>query len=307
MTGGPNADHFRNRKGYFSLNIQTISNSHLDIQEFVARWPEMVYIYEVRSYLLAPLATSTIVVEQLYNESQIQTRNVAGRTYGVWKRRFPLLSLGMRVHIQLAQNIIVATAVLHNKACQHREDHRILKYLLTLKMVYHNMLPQHTPSKKILPSTITPDQALREQQCYRYLAVLPSSPPTFSVCMRTTVKHHVAGTYQVEIGGAAVPQCLYTSRHCKDHKTQNLSAPARRQRAYYICSDSWVVNMTQDKTSRGSHSTLLGPNQHQLMASFHGNKQVTSMPRCFYYTGYHLGRTTFGTHIPVLRIVNKAY
>nr|CAD7429408.1 unnamed protein product [Timema monikensis] len=37
---------------------------------------------------------------------------------------------------------------------------------------------QHTLSKrKKLPSTITPEPALREQQCFLYLAVPPSSPP----------------------------------------------------------------------------------------------------------------------------------
>nr|CAD7423260.1 unnamed protein product [Timema monikensis] len=38
------------------------------------------------------------------------------------------------------------------------------------------------------------EPALREQQCSLYLAVLPSSPPPFYVCMGTTVKHHVVGT-----------------------------------------------------------------------------------------------------------------
>nr|CAD7256435.1 unnamed protein product [Timema shepardi] len=47
---------------------------------------------------------------------------------------------------------------------------------------------QHTLIKKTLSSTITPEPALREQQCSLYLAVPPSSR------MRTTVKHHVAGT-----------------------------------------------------------------------------------------------------------------
>nr|CAD7580943.1 unnamed protein product [Timema californicum] len=148
--GGPNSENFRNRKGYFSLNIQTISSPRLEILDIVARWPGASHDstifnassicrkfedaqmrncfllgdggYEVRSYLLTPLAAPTTVAEQLYNESQIRTRNVAERTYGVWKRRFPILSLGMRVHVQLAQNIIVATAVLHNIACQNRED-----------------------------------------------------------------------------------------------------------------------------------------------------------------------------------------
>nr|CAD7395296.1 unnamed protein product [Timema poppensis] len=44
-----------------------------------------------------------------------------------------------------------------------------------------------------------PEPALREQKCSLYLAVPPSSPPRSYVCMRTTVKHHVAGIGKVEL------------------------------------------------------------------------------------------------------------
>nr|CAD7259665.1 unnamed protein product [Timema shepardi] len=55
-------------------------------------------------------------------------------------------------------------------------------------------LERNTLSKKKLPSIITPELALQEQQCYLYLAVSPSSPPLSYVRMHRTVKHHVAGT-----------------------------------------------------------------------------------------------------------------
>nr|CAD7200942.1 unnamed protein product [Timema douglasi] len=50
-----------------------------------------------------------------------------------------------------------------------------------------------------LPSTITPELALRDQQCSLYLAVPPSSPPPSYVCMHTTVKRHVAGTMKCTV------------------------------------------------------------------------------------------------------------
>lgn len=56
-----------------------------------------------------------------YNRSIIPTRNVAERSYGVIKRRFPVLAYGMRVRISTAQRIIVACAVLHNIAIDARE------------------------------------------------------------------------------------------------------------------------------------------------------------------------------------------
>lgn len=78
--------------------------------------------YPVRSYLLTPLDDPRTEAENLYNESQIRTRNVVERMFGIWKRRFPVLSVGLRCRLPLAQKIIVAAAVLHNIACQNNDD-----------------------------------------------------------------------------------------------------------------------------------------------------------------------------------------
>lgn len=48
--------------------------------------------------------------------AHIQSRNVVERLFGVWKRRFPCLHYGMRLHLQKTLTVIVATAVLHNIA-----------------------------------------------------------------------------------------------------------------------------------------------------------------------------------------------
>lgn len=61
-------------------------------------------------------------MRNLYNESQIRTRNVVERSYGVWKRRFPILSLGIRLDIERVEAIVVATAVLHNIATDHNDQ-----------------------------------------------------------------------------------------------------------------------------------------------------------------------------------------
>ncbi|KAJ3663949.1 hypothetical protein Zmor_008162 [Zophobas morio] len=37
--GGENAEIYRNRKNFFSLNVQTIAASNLKIINIVARWP----------------------------------------------------------------------------------------------------------------------------------------------------------------------------------------------------------------------------------------------------------------------------
>lgn len=39
FTGGQDAEVFRNRKGYFSINVQAVCDSQLRIRNIVARWP----------------------------------------------------------------------------------------------------------------------------------------------------------------------------------------------------------------------------------------------------------------------------
>ncbi|XP_055858631.1 putative nuclease HARBI1 [Episyrphus balteatus] len=148
--GGDNAEHFRNRKGYFSLNVQSVSSANLKFLNIVARWPGSChdqtifnnsvlkmklerkdykkYIvvadsgYSNTPYMATPLLECTNQVEQLYNESIIRSRNVVERKYGVWKRRFPVLSLQMRIKTETVQDVIVATAVLHNIAVDFNEE-----------------------------------------------------------------------------------------------------------------------------------------------------------------------------------------
>ncbi|CAK1587254.1 unnamed protein product [Parnassius mnemosyne] len=147
--GGDQAELFRNRKGYFSINVQTICNANLEIIDIVARWPGSAHDstifnnccrkakfeagdygegillvdggYAATSYSMPPLENPGTAVEQLYNESQIRTRNAVERSYGVWKRRFPILALGLRVKLDKALVIIIATAVLHNILRQRGE------------------------------------------------------------------------------------------------------------------------------------------------------------------------------------------
>ena len=64
--------------------------------------------------------------ENLFNEAQIRTRNPIERAFGVWKRRFPILSTGIRLNISKAQCLIIATAILHNIATIDNEQHHAL-------------------------------------------------------------------------------------------------------------------------------------------------------------------------------------
>lgn len=125
--GGLNSELFRNRKGYFSLNVQAVVNSRLVFENIVSRWygsahdatifnSSKLYAefetgvitngyllgdagYPCKPYLLTPLATPISRAEQNYNCAQIKTRNCVERAFGVLKRRFPCLRMGLRVKV----------------------------------------------------------------------------------------------------------------------------------------------------------------------------------------------------------------
>lgn len=126
--------------------MQAVCNSKLQFQDVVARWPGSTHDatifyasclrarfvqgemqsgillgdngYPCTKFLMTPLLQTHNRAEELYNESQIRTRNVIERAFGVWKRRFPVLAVGMRLSIVTVQAVIIATAILHNIARQ---------------------------------------------------------------------------------------------------------------------------------------------------------------------------------------------
>ncbi|KAK5646025.1 hypothetical protein RI129_004489 [Pyrocoelia pectoralis] len=149
--GGENAELFRNRKGFFSFNVQALCDSELIIRNVVCRWQGSAHDanifknsrlrarlenkdfgadslivgdsgYGIKNYLITPLANPHTPAEQLFNEAQIRTRNPIERCFGVWKRRFPILSLGIRQNIRKIERIIITTAILHNIACLMRDQ-----------------------------------------------------------------------------------------------------------------------------------------------------------------------------------------
>ncbi len=147
--GGNQAEWFRNRKGFFSINAMVACDHDMKIRNIVSRWPGSVPDitifnnsalkarfengiqnglligdsgYAVNKYLITPLENPTNEAERLFQESIVRTRNIIERTIGVWKRRFPCLAVGLRTKIPLIQDIIVATSILHNLAISEKEE-----------------------------------------------------------------------------------------------------------------------------------------------------------------------------------------
>lgn len=134
---------YRNRKGYFSLNVQVVVGPRTEILDIVPEWPGsehdsrifqnsriyMRYIerklngmlvgdagYPSLPFLFTPINDPVTDEEISYNTIHNRTRGIVERTFGVWKRRFPCLSKGLSTKLVTSTTIVVACAVLHNLA-----------------------------------------------------------------------------------------------------------------------------------------------------------------------------------------------
>lgn len=86
-------------------------------------------------------------VENLFKKSQIRTRNPIERAFGVWKRRFPILSTGIRLNINKAQCLIIATAILHNIAkTENQQELPPLPVEIEEAINFVNNVPNNIPN-----------------------------------------------------------------------------------------------------------------------------------------------------------------
>ena len=141
--GGNDAEIFRNRKGYFSINVQLISDHTGYAMDVVARWLGSVHDatifdnsqvratletqpldgylvcdsgYLCRRYMLTPVANPATEPQKRYNAAHITARNCIERANGILKRRFPALKYGLRLSLDHTLPVIVAAVVLNNIA-----------------------------------------------------------------------------------------------------------------------------------------------------------------------------------------------
>ena len=146
--GGENAELYRNRKGYFSLNVQAVCDIKLMFTNIVCRWPGSTHDsrifdisalcsqfrnglidgillgdggYPCRHYLMTPVINPTTSKERRYNRAHIATRETVERMFGLWKSRFRCISIPLRTSLKNTLVILVATACLHNFA-QNKGD-----------------------------------------------------------------------------------------------------------------------------------------------------------------------------------------
>ncbi|CAH1962183.1 unnamed protein product [Acanthoscelides obtectus] len=60
--------------------------------------------YPIKNYLITLLANPVTKSEQLSNASQIRTKNCIERKFGQWKRRFPILTFGIRLKVKKVEH-----------------------------------------------------------------------------------------------------------------------------------------------------------------------------------------------------------
>lgn len=153
--GAQNKTDFFCRKQFYAINTQVVCDANANILDIVARWPgsthdqtvfENSHIfqrflngefvregkislllgdggYAAEPFLATPLRATNnprTRSENMYQNAHIATRNVIERLYGQWKKRFPVLWIGMRFRkLETVMSVIVATAVLHNLCKMH--------------------------------------------------------------------------------------------------------------------------------------------------------------------------------------------
>lgn len=78
--------------------------------------------YAPKYYICKPLRDPQSDAERRYQYSQIRSRNVAERTYGLLKWRFPALQIGMHYEVEKVQDVIVACCILHNMVQEEKPN-----------------------------------------------------------------------------------------------------------------------------------------------------------------------------------------
>lgn len=144
ITGGPDAQLFKNRKHFYSINVQVVCNAHLEVIDVVARWPGSVHdstifdnsrlktnfrqgIYEDGlligdagyprlPFLLTPLDNVRTAPEYLYNESLIRVRGLIERFFGIWSQQWGFINGSRYQTVERTLTTITALAILHNIA-----------------------------------------------------------------------------------------------------------------------------------------------------------------------------------------------
>ncbi|XP_077510439.1 uncharacterized protein LOC144121199 [Amblyomma americanum] len=101
------------------------------------------------SFLMTPLADANPpnTPEGRYQAAHIKTRNSVERAFGVWKRRFPCLDMGLQNRPERSAVIITACGALHNLAVLRKDPEPPAVALPVIQQPRPSVQPQqlHVP------------------------------------------------------------------------------------------------------------------------------------------------------------------
>lgn len=138
---GRNTEVYRNRKGFFSINVQAICDHECNFTNIVARWPGSTHDsrifensnicarferheidgillgdngYPLRQYLITPLLHCNTKPEIVFNNAHCHSRVKIENAFGILKRMFPCLRIKLSLKLQTVLHVIVSCAILYN-------------------------------------------------------------------------------------------------------------------------------------------------------------------------------------------------
>ena len=149
---GPDAELYRNRKGFMSINVQATCDARHRFTNVVARWPGSTHDSRVwdncslrarlerrleeqqergiilgdggygnSEIILTPLNRTNTAAERRYNCAPRTTRTIIERTFGHAKKKFLCLSQQLRFSPRRCCNTIVAAMVVYNMGLEPGE------------------------------------------------------------------------------------------------------------------------------------------------------------------------------------------
>ena len=77
--------------------------------------------YPLTRYLMTPYLTPQTPAEERFNASLCRTRVLIEQTFGILKRKFQALQIGLRTSPEQAVVYITASCILHNIAIERRD------------------------------------------------------------------------------------------------------------------------------------------------------------------------------------------
>ena len=149
--GRATGERFRNRKGYFSINVQAVCDTDLRFLDVVVQWPGRVHDsrifansrlklrletnqlhgrlfgdagYALTQYLITPYPVQNATAEQRrFNRVHSSARMAIEKAFGVLKRRFPALKTEIRLvdPVEICK-LIHSAFILHNICLENADN-----------------------------------------------------------------------------------------------------------------------------------------------------------------------------------------